>query len=274
MPLATIPFPAIDPVLIQIGPLAIRWYALAYIAGLMIGWIYAVRLARRNDLWGGASPFSKTALDDFLLWAAFGIILGGRIGYVLFYNLDHYLAHPLEIFAIWRGGMSFHGGVLGIGAAIVLFCVRNRLPALRLMDLAAAVSPVGLFFGRLANFINAELYGRATDLPWGVVFPGAGPMARHPSQLYEAVLEGLVLFLVINALIRRQGILARPGFAIGTFLALYALARAFVELFRMPDAQIGFLWGGLTMGMALSLPMLLIGLALVARAGTRPPARK
>jgi phosphatidylglycerol:prolipoprotein diacylglycerol transferase len=274
MPIAAIPFPAIDPVLIQIGPLAIRWYALAYIAGLMIGWIYAVRLARQDRLWGGTAPFSKQTLDDFLLWAALGIILGGRLGYVLFYNFDHYLANPLEIFAIWRGGMSFHGGVLGIGVAIFAFCARNNLPALRLMDLAAAVSPVGLFFGRIANFINAELYGRATEMPWGVIFPGAGPMPRHPSQLYEAALEGIVLFLILNWLIRYRLILARPGYAIGAFLALYSLARAFVELFRMPDAHIGFLWGGLTMGIVLSLPMLLIGLALIARARSLPPAAK
>lgn len=267
------PFPNIDPVLIEIGPFAIRWYALAYIAGLVLGWLYAVRLAGRDALWGGRSPFERHHVDDFLVWAAFGIIVGGRLGYVLFYNLPHYLAEPLEALAVWRGGMSFHGGLLGIGAAIWLFCRRHRLPVVSLMDLAAAVGTIGLFFGRIANFINGELYGRVTDLPWGVVFPHGGPAPRHPSQLYEAALEGALLFLVINYLIRRHRALARPGTVIGVFLAGYGLARSAVELVRVPDPQLGYLWGGLTMGMLLSLPMILLGAVFLMRARAHGAAR-
>lgn len=271
---AAMPFPAIDPVIFQIGPFALRWYALAYIAGLMLGWIYAVQLARRDHPWGGKAPYAKTDLDDFLVWAAIVIIAGGRLGYVLFYNAGHYLANPLEIFALWQGGMSFHGGVLGIGAAIVLFARKRGLPMLSLMDIACAVGPIGLFFGRIANFINAELYGRVTNLPWGVVFPGAGPAPRHPSQLYEAFLEGIVLLAVLAWLIHARQALARPGFVTGAFIAGYGMARIPVELVRQPDAHIGFLWGGLTMGMVLSVPMLVIGAAfmLAARRGPASPA--
>lgn len=270
MPLAAIPFPTIDPVLIEIGPFAIRWYALAYIAGLVLGWLYAARLAGRAALWGGRSPFSRADIDDFLVWAALGIILGGRLGYVLFYNLPHYLAAPLDVLAVWHGGMSFHGGLLGIGAAIWLFAWRRGLPILGLMDLSAAVGTIGLFFGRLANFINGELYGRVTDLPWGVVFPHAGPAPRHPTQLYEALLEGLVLFLILNYLVHRRRALARPGLVIGVFLIGYGLARSGVELVRLPDPQLGYLWGSVTMGMALSLPMILLG-ALFATRALRTP---
>ena len=269
MPLAAIPFPNIDPVLIEIGPFAIRWYALAYIAGLLLGWVYAARIARREEYWGGRAPFGKTTLDDFLLWAALGIILGGRIGYVLFYSPEHYLGAPLEIFAIWRGGMSFHGGLAGTALAIYWFARRRGLPMLSLGDVISAAAPIGLFFGRIANFINGELFGRVSDVPWAVVFPDGGPVPRHPSQLYEALLEGLVLFVVLNLLIRR-GALAKPGTVFGAFLVGYGVARIFAEFFRMPDAQIGFLWGGLTMGMALSVPMILAGLALIAYARARP----
>lgn len=270
MPLAALPFPNIDPVLIQIGPFAIRWYALAYIAGLLIGWLYAARIARRDAYWGGRAPISRADLDDFLVWAAFGIILGGRIGYVLFYNFPHYLAAPLEVLAIWRGGMSFHGGLVGMALAIYWFSRRRGLAVLSLGDLVSAAAPIGLFFGRIANFINGELFGRVTEVPWAVAFPAGGPQPRHPSQIYEAALEGLVLFLILNFLIRRQA-LARPGFIFGVFLAGYGLARIFAEFFRMPDAQLGFLWGGLTMGMTLSAPMILIGLALVVYARRSAP---
>jgi len=274
MPLAALPFPNIDPVLIEIGPFALRWYALAYIAGLVLGWLYAARLAGDKAYWGGRAPILRTDLDDFLLWAALGIILGGRVFYVLFYNFAHYLDAPLEALAIWRGGMSFHGGLVGLAVAIWWFARRRGLAVLSLGDLASAAAPIGLFFGRLANFINGELYGRFSEAPWAVAFPEGGPEPRHPSQLYEAALEGLVLFLLLNLMVRR-GALARPGLVFGVFLAGYGLARIFAEFFRMPDPQLGFLLGGLTMGMALSAPMILIGVGLVlwARRAAAPEAK-
>ena len=191
-----IPFPDIDPVLIHIGPLAIRWYALAYIAGLTLGWRYIIRLVSSPKLWKGPVPVTPLQIDDALLWAAFGVILGGRIGYVLVYDLPQYIAHPFEIIAVWHGGMSFHGGALGTLIGLGIFARRQGIPILAMFDLVSAAAPIGLFFGRIANFINSELWGRATDMPWGVIFPNGGPMARHPSQLYEAALEGIVLFIV------------------------------------------------------------------------------
>ncbi|MEM7566277.1 MAG: prolipoprotein diacylglyceryl transferase [Pseudomonadota bacterium] len=261
-----IPFPVIDPVLLQIGPFAIRWYALAYIAGLVLGWWQLSRLMSRDALWpGNAAPMSKAHLDDFLLWATIGIVLGGRLGYVLFYNPGYYLENPGEALAVWQGGMSFHGGFLGVCAAVFLFARRHAIPMLSLGDAVAVVAPIGLFFGRIANFINAELWGRTTDLPWGVVFPNGGPEPRHPSQLYEAALEGVLLFVILQVLVARGG-LKRPGLAIGTFLLGYGVSRMLVELVREPDAQIGYLFGPVTMGMLLSLPMALIGLGLVLSA--------
>ena len=254
---ATIVFPGIDPVAISLGPLAIRWYAIAYIVGLLIGWRYTRALAKRPP-----ALLSERAIDDFLLWATLGVILGGRIGYILFYQPAYYLENPLEIAFIWRGGMSFHGGLLGVVLAIVLFARHSKVPVFALSDLVAAAVPIGLFFGRIANFINAELYGRATDLPWGVLFPGQA-LPRHPSQLYEAALEGVLLFLVLFVVVRRGG-LARHGLVTGVFLIGYALARAAVELVREPDAHLGFLIGGTTMGQLLSLPMLIFGIAVLA----------
>src|SRR5919199_266294 len=269
MPFLAIPFPAIDPVLIEIGPLVVRWYALAYIAGILLGWFYAGRLLGNARLWGGPAPLTRTDLDDFVLWATLGVVLGGRLGYVLFYNLDVYLDDPLEALRLWHGGMSFHGGLIGVGLAIVLFARLRRLPVLALADVAAAAAPIGLFFGRIANFINGELYGRITDVPWGVIFPNGGPEPRHPSQLYEALLEGLILFVVLRVFTHRILALRRPGLTFGVFLAGYAVARILAERFRMPDPQLGFLFGGVTMGMLLSLPMLLLGLALVVYARRR-----
>jgi phosphatidylglycerol:prolipoprotein diacylglycerol transferase len=269
MPLAALPFPNIDPVLIEIGPFAIRWYALAYIAGLVLGWLYAARLAAHKPYWGARAPISRADLDDFLLWAVIGIIVGGRVGYVLFYNFAYYLTAPLEALAIWHGGMSFHGGLAGMALAVWWFSHRRGLPVLSLGDLVSAAAPIGLFFGRVANFINGELFGRASDVPWAVAFPAGGPQPRHPSQLYEALLEGAVLFLALNWLIRR-GALQRPGLVFGALLIGYGLARVFVEFFRLPDPQIGFLWGGLTMGMTLSAPMIAIGVGLVLYARRAP----
>jgi phosphatidylglycerol---prolipoprotein diacylglyceryl transferase len=270
MPFFVIPFPAFDPVLVHLGPLAIRWYALAYIFGILLGWYYARVLIRNDSLWGGKAPMTLVDFDDFVLWVTLGIILGGRIGYVLFYNLPHFAAHPVEIFELWNGGMSFHGGFTGCVVAVVLFAKKRHIPVFSLGDVTCAVGPIGLFLGRLANFINGELWGRAADVPWAMVFPGGGPVARHPSQLYEAALEGLLLFAVLEVLIRR-GALRYPGLIVGSFAVVYALARSTSEFFREPDAQLGFLWGGLTMGMLLSIPLFLFGVGLIVWARRRPP---
>jgi phosphatidylglycerol---prolipoprotein diacylglyceryl transferase len=269
-----ISFPLFDPVAIAIGPIAIRWYALAYIGGIVLGWIYARSLLKNEKLWGGPAPISLLQLDDFILWVTLGIILGGRTGYVLFYNLGFFIQHPAEIFELWKGGMSFHGGFLGCVAAVILFCRKNNLPILSLGDVTTAVGPIGLFLGRLANFINSELWGRPADptLPWAIIFPNGGPLPRHPSQLYEAGLEGLVLFAILAAMIR-FGALKRPGLILGSFIAFYGLARITGEFFREPDPQLGFLWGGLTMGMLLSVPMVIVG-AIIAVLALRRPAPK
>ncbi len=264
MPL-TLPFPAIDPVLVEFGPLVIRWYALAYVAGLLLGWRYMLRLAE-----GEPKVMERRHVDDFLLWATLGIILGGRLGYVLFYNAEYFLSRPLEIFAMWRGGMSFHGGLLGVVMAIVLFGRSRSLNLLGVCDLIALVAPIGLFFGRIANFINGELFGRATDVPWAMVFPRGGPVPRHPSQLYEAALEGLVLFLILLAIDRLTGARARRGVLTGVFLTGYGAFRIFAEFFREPDAHLGFLVAGATMGQILSLPLLAFGLYLIAAAVRGP----
>lgn len=262
--IAAINFPQIDPIAISLGPIAIRWYALAYIAGLLLGWRYCRRLAGRPP-----ERLSVRAIDDFLVWVALGVILGGRLGYILFYKPGYYLANPLDVLFIWQGGMSFHGGLLGVAVAIVLFARKEAAPVLAVADIVAGATPIGLFFGRIANFVNGELFGRPTELPWGVVFPHGGPVPRHPSQLYEAGLEGLVLFLVLHALVR-AGALRRPGTLTGAFLIGYAASRMLVELVRQPDQHLGFLIGGATMGQLLSVPMLLAGLALIAWARRAP----
>jgi phosphatidylglycerol:prolipoprotein diacylglycerol transferase len=266
--LYALPFPAFDPVLVHIGPVAIRWYALAYIAGILAGWLYARRLIRTERLWGGPAPMTVVDFDDFVLWVTLGIILGGRTGYVLFYNLSYFVANPAEIFQLWKGGMSFHGGFLGCVLAVVVFARLRGISFLSLGDVTCAVAPIGLFLGRLANFINGELWGRVADVPWAIVFPNAGPLPRHPSQLYEATLEGIVLFVVLAVMIR-LGALRRPGTIIGSFALGYGMIRIFCELFREPDAQLGFLWQGLTMGMLLSLPLILAGIAFIVAARRR-----
>lgn len=276
MPLFAIPFPMIDPVALSLGPVDIRWYALAYIAGLMLGWVLARALTRREALWPGDTPPTQgEGLDDLLVHMAIGIVLGGRLGYVLFYNLPYFAENPLDAFKIWQGGMSFHGGMLGAILAMVVFARRREASALSVIDLVAAVAPIGLFFGRIANFVNAELWGRVSDVPWAMIFPGAGPEPRHPSQLYQAALEGLLLFALVMLVVRMGG-LKRPGTVGGTFLAGYGTARIIGEFFREPDRQIGFLAGGLTMGMLLSIPMIIVGLGaiIIARrsAETRPAA--
>jgi phosphatidylglycerol:prolipoprotein diacylglycerol transferase len=263
MPHLVLPFPAIDPVLISIGPFAVRWYALAYIVGILGGWLLARAIIRNERLWGGPAPMTVVDFDDFLLWVTLGIILGGRTGYVLFYNPAHFVANPLEIIQLWKGGMSFHGGFTGCVVAVVTFALKRGIPFLSLGDITCAVGPIGLFLGRIANFINAELWGRPSDAPWAMVFPGAGPEPRHPSQLYEAALEGLVLFAVLMALVR-AGVLRRPGLITGAFAVGYGIARTICEFFREPDPQLGFLWGGLTMGMLLNVPLMLAGAVFMA----------
>jgi phosphatidylglycerol:prolipoprotein diacylglycerol transferase len=273
MPLLAIPFPHIDPVAIAVGPLAIRWYALSYVAGIVLGWWYSRRLAANAALWGDVPRPSQTDMDDQIVWIALGIVLGGRVGYVLFYNFASYIERPAEIFTVWRGGMSFHGGFLGTILAIVLFARARRLHPLAMLDVAAVVTPIGLFTGRVANFVNGELWGRpAPDLPWAVVFPSGGDLPRHPSQLYEAFGEGLLLLAIMGLAARRFGF-RRPGLLGGIFVFGYAVARIVCEFFREPDAQLGFVFGGTTMGQLLSFPMAAVGLGaiiLAARGWTRP----
>ncbi|MCZ6745009.1 MAG: prolipoprotein diacylglyceryl transferase [Alphaproteobacteria bacterium] len=258
-------FPLIDPVAIELGPLVIRWYSLAYVVGIMLGWRYMLRLAGRPP-----KLIPRLDIDDFILWATLGVILGGRLGYVLFYRPGYYFDNPAQILAVWKGGMAFHGATLGVLAATILFTWRRRISLLGFGDLICAAAPVGLFLGRLANFINGELFGRATDVPWAMVFPRGGPLPRHPSQLYEAALEGLVLFLILLAIDRLTGARARHGFLIGVFLTGYGAFRSFVEFFREPDAHLGFLVAGATMGQILSLPLLALGLYFIAAAVRRP----
>ncbi len=272
MPFLTIAFPVFDPIAISFGPIAIRWYALAYIGGIVLGWLYARVLIKNEKLWGGPAPVTLLQMDDFILWVTVGIILGGRAGYVLFYNLPFFVANPAEIFELWKGGMSFHGGFLGCVVAVTAFAWKRNTSVLSLGDLTTAVGPIGLFLGRIANFINSELWGRPADdsVPWRMVFPNGGPLPRHPSQLYEAGLEGIVLFAIL-ALMIRGGALKRPGLILGSFILIYALARIVGEFFREPDPQLGFLWGGLTMGMLLSVPMILAGGIIIAAALKRKP---
>ena len=298
------PYPNIDPVWFSIGPLPVRWYALAYLAGIVLGAWYVARLIRKPALWGpnGAPPITKSALDDFTTWIVVGVIAGGRLGFLLFYRPELFVAPTSEwpeLFglpiwpplAVWTGGMSFHGGLLGVAVATILFARRRGANPLAIGDLLACAAPIGLFFGRIANFIGAELAGRPTDVPWGVkfpdyfdetldrwVYPGGRTQAEamasdavpalHPSQLYEAALEGVVLFVVIRIAVTRFGVLRRPGIATGLFLVGYGLSRLFVEFFRQPDAYAATL-GFLTRGMMLSLPMAMLGAVLIWRARTK-----
>jgi len=269
-----VPFPHFDPVLIHIGPLAIRWYALAYIAGILLGWWYCTQLVKKTDLWTPAvPPISPRQIDDLVLWITVGVIVGGRAGSVLFYGRDQYADHPLDVFAIWKGGMSFHGGFIGVTIALVVYSLVNKLDMLRVGDLVAPCVPFGLFFGRIANFINGELWGRPTTLPWGIIFPGApDALPRHPSQLYEAALEGLLLFLILRVATHRLHWLRRQGALTGLFMLFYGLFRILLENVRQPDAGLDDFPLGLTMGIILSVPMVLAGAWLIWRASRLPPA--
>jgi phosphatidylglycerol:prolipoprotein diacylglycerol transferase len=264
-----IAFPAIDPVAIAIGPFAIRWYALAYIAGIVLGWRYALYLVRRPPVF-----MTRNDMDDFILWLTLGVILGGRFGYVLFYKPGYYIYNPLEALYLWHGGMSFHGGLIGVLLAVFLFARRRQISGLALGDIVATVTPIGLFFGRLANFINGELFGRPSDISWAMVFPNdPEQVPRHPSQLYEAFSEGILLLFLMTLVSHRREIREKPGRAGGIFLIGYAVARLAGETFREPDAHLGFIFGPVTMGQILSLPMLLAGLILVWRSSYEPPPR-
>lgn len=284
-----LPFPSIDPAIVSVEvfglTLALRWYALAYIAGLVLAWRYVRSLMKRPALWPRAqAPMTPDQPEELLTWMVLGVVLGGRLGYVLFYQPAYFAANPAEILQVWSGGMSFHGGFLGVVAGVALYCRGRGLAVLQVGDAVAMAAPIGLLLGRLANFINAELWGRVTDAPWAMVFPNAGPLPRHPSQLYEAVLEGAVLFLALWWIGTRRGGLMRPGAMIGLFLIGYGAARSVVELFRQPDAsfagpgnplghavQLGAGYG-LTMGQVLSIPMIAVGIALALRARGRAQA--
>jgi phosphatidylglycerol:prolipoprotein diacylglycerol transferase len=263
-------YPDLDPVAIKLGPLAIRWYGLAYITGLVLGWRYTVWLARQKRFNGPDSRPTATDLDDFLFWAMAGVLIGGRLGIVLFYKPHEYFADPLSILKIWEGGMSFHGGMLGVVVALILFTRRRHIPLFHISDLVACAAPIGLFFGRLANFVNGELWGRVTDSPLGMVFPTGGPEPRHPSQLYEAASEGLILFAILGILAQQPAIRRRDGLLTGLFLIGYSIARSTCELFREPDSYLGFIVGGISMGQILSFPMLLAGVGLAAYGLSRP----
>ncbi|MFK7839079.1 MAG: prolipoprotein diacylglyceryl transferase [Bdellovibrionales bacterium] len=267
-------FPVIDPVALALGPFQIRWYALAYLAGFLIGWRYCLRLAGFD---GGLRP-NREDIDDFLTWVVIGVVLGGRFGSVLFYNLNYHVQNPFvdltlpfvnwvisfpSVLAIWQGGMSFHGGALGVIAALFIYPRLKKFPPLPLCDIVCAAVPIGLFFGRIANFINAELYGRVTDAPWGIVFPNGGEQPRHPSQLYEAFFEGAVLFIILFFLIRNEHVRKRPGIVAGAFLAGYGLFRGCIEFYREPDAHIGLYFDLFSQGQLLSFPMVLVGFGVI-----------
>jgi phosphatidylglycerol:prolipoprotein diacylglycerol transferase len=267
-----VPFPEIDPIAFSLGPFAVRWYALGYLAGILLGALYGAAMLRRATLWAdNRPPFPAPAIFDFAFWAAIGIIAGGRLGYVLFYNPSFYLANPASIVALWDGGMSFHGGLAGIIVAMAIFTRGKGGNVLSGLDLLGAVGTIGIFLVRIANFINGELWGAETTLPWGVVFPGAGDVPRHPSQLYEAALEGLLTFIIVRYCTHVRFTLRRPGLTAGIFGICYAVSRILVEFVRVPDAQLGHLLGTgwLTMGMVLSLPIVIAGLALIVFAMRR-----
>lgn len=256
--------PNFDPVIFNIGPLAIRWYSLAYILGVIFTLILLKRFNNNEKI------MSQKAIDDWLIWAIIGIVAGGRLGYVLFYNLDFYLKNPLQIMAVWNGGMSFHGGLIGSIISMFFFCKKYKINFLKLTDILAICAPIGIFFGRIANFINLELYGRVTNSKFGMIFPGAGDLPRHPSQLYEALLEGILSFIILFYLAKSTKLLKNYGFLSGLFLCLYSSARIFVEQFREPDSHIGLIFNYISMGQILSLPILIIGIITIYISLKRP----
>ncbi|MGI4776035.1 MAG: prolipoprotein diacylglyceryl transferase, partial [Janthinobacterium lividum] len=256
--------PSIDPNIISIGLLSIKWYSLAYIFGILFGWFYASKIIQKYDL-----GITKKNLENFVTWSVFGIIIGGRLGYVLFYDPIKYITHPIDILKTYEGGMSFHGGTFGLIIAVILFCRKYKIASLKMIDLMAVIAPFGLFLGRIGNFINGELYGRASDVPWAIVFLNTDinipALPRHPSQLYEALGNGVILFLVMAYSVFGQETLKYKGRTSAIFLIYYSIFRIFVENFRQPDFHIGLIWNYITMGQILSLPMLIIGIYLLDR---------
>lgn len=259
-------FPQIDPVAIHLGPLAIHWYALAYLAGFLCGWWIVKYICRLDN--NVHRPNSED-MDDFMTYAILSILLGGRIGYILFYNLPHYIDNPLDIIKLWQGGMSFHGGLIGVVSVIIIYARIKKIELLRLADLFAVAAPVGFFFGRIANFINGELYGRVTDASWGMVFPKGGPEPRHPSQLYEATLEGLVMFIALFAMAHNPKIRNSPGLISAGFMGIYGVSRFLIEYVRQPDEQLGLFFGFISMGQLLCIPMFIVCAILIVYANRR-----
>lgn len=273
--LAVVVYPNINPVAIELGPLSIKWYGIAYMTGLILGWLYIRRLISTPRLWyGGKAPLTLERVDDLLLYMTIGVILGGRLGQVLLYDPEFYLSNPAEIFKVWKGGMSFHGGLIASGLLILLFAKHYKVSARSVMDLCCAAAPIGIFFGRIANFINSEHWGRVTDAAVGMVFPNGGPEPRHPSQLYEAVLEGLVMFIIIRFATHRLLALKRPGLVTGIWLIWYAIARSISEFFREPEPAHILNIGPFTAGQFYSLPMLLLGIYMVWTAYRREGTEK
>lgn len=267
MTLFAIPYPNIDPIAFSLGPVSVKWYGLAYMAGLLLGWTYVKRLIANNKLWrANTSPFPVTMVDDLLLFVTLGVVIGGRLGHVLFYEPEYYLSNPSQILKIWQGGMAFHGGALGVTFALWMFSLWRRYSVLSLADVVTAAVPIGLFFGRIANFINSEVVGTVSSVPWAIAFPGYGELPRHPAMLYEAFLEGAALFAILYWMIHKRGSLKLPGMTVGAFLAGYGLFRMFVELFKIEEYRILFEGLPITRGMAYSVPMVLVGGYLMWRA--------
>ena len=252
-----------DPVFIDLGFFQIRWYSLAYILGIILGWIYAVKIIKKISTKHNLKLVKKEIFDDLIIYLVLGIIIGGRLGYVIFYNLGFYSKNLIDVLKIWQGGMSFHGGLLGVIVSIIIFSGIRRVNFFNLSDIIACVAPIGIFLGRIANFINGELYGKVSTLPWAVLFPNTDNILRHPSQIYEAILEGIILFIIINLLAIKKQLLLKPGYASGFFLILYSIARIIGENFREPDEQLGYLFNYFSMGTLLSLLTFLGGCLII-----------
>lgn len=267
-----IAYPVIDPVAFEIGPIAVRWYGLAYMSGLLLGWLYIRSMLKNRSLWPGKPPLEPHMTDDLLLWTTLGVVIGGRLGNVLLYDPGYYFANPLEIFAIWKGGMAFHGGLLGVILAVYLFSRAKGVRMFTIADLCCAAAPIGIFFGRLANFINQEVVGRVTDVSWAMVFPAVDSLPRHPSQLYEAVLEGVLVFILCRWVTHRAKLLDRPGVATGVFFVGYGVCRIIAENFRTFDPTHALAGTYFTPSMVYSVPMILVGAYVIWRAYREPVA--
>ena len=253
-----------DPVLIDLGFFQIRWYSIAYILGIILGWVYAVKIIKKTqNNTQNFEPIKRSDFDDLVIYLVLGIILGGRLGYVIFYNLEYYIQNSFEIFKLWQGGMSFHGGLLGVIVAIFIFSKNKNTNFFKYSDIVACVAPIGIFLGRIANFINGELFGKISTLPWAVIFPNGGNIARHPSQIYEAILEGLVLFILINFLALKKHLIIKTGYVSSFFLIAYSILRIFSENFREPDQHLGYFFNYFSMGTLLSILTLIAGFLIM-----------